>query len=50
LKDILIFDGIKHSAKIYDLLRLMAYQLGKEVSLLELAIQLKMSKIPLPTT
>ena len=44
LKDILIFDGIKHSDKIYDLLRLIAYQLGKEVSLLELATQLQMSK------
>ncbi|SHM06194.1 ATP-binding protein [Flavobacterium xanthum] len=44
LKDILIFDGIKHSDKIYDLLRLIAYQVGKEVSLLELATQLHMSK------
>lgn len=44
LKDILIFDGIKHSGKIHDLLRLIAYQLGKEVSLLELATQLQMSK------
>lgn len=44
LKDILIFDGIKHSDKIYDLLRLIAFQLGKEVSLLELATQLQMSK------
>lgn len=44
LKDILIFDGIKHSNKIYDLLRLIAFQIGKEVSLLELATQLQMSK------
>jgi len=44
LKDILIYDGIKHSNKIYDLLRLIAYQLGKEVSLQELATQLQMSK------
>lgn len=44
LKDILIFDGIKHSDKIYDLLRLIAYEVGKEVSLLELATQLQMSK------
>jgi hypothetical protein len=44
LKDILIYDGIKHSNKIYDLLRLIAYQLGKEVSLQELAMQLQMSK------
>ena len=44
LKDILIFDGIKHSDKVYDLLRLIAFQIGKEVSLLELATQLQMSK------
>ncbi|TDE31510.1 ATP-binding protein [Flavobacterium ranwuense] len=44
LKDILVFDGIKHADKIYDLLRLIAYQLGKEVSLQELANQLQMSK------
>ena len=44
LKDILIFEGIKHSDKIYDLLRLIAFQLGKEVSLQELANQLQLSK------
>ncbi len=44
LKDILAFDGIKHSQKIYDLLRLIAFQIGKEVSLLELGQQLQMSK------
>lgn len=44
LKDILVFEGIKHADKIYDLLRLIAYQLGKEVSLQELANQLQMSK------
>ena len=33
LKDILIFEGIKHADKIYDLLRLIAYQVGKEVSI-----------------
>lgn len=44
LKDILIFDGIKHSNKIYDLLRLIAFQIGQEVSLPELAKQLQMSK------
>ncbi|TRX40383.1 ATP-binding protein [Flavobacterium restrictum] len=44
LKDILIFDGIKHSDKVYDLLRLIAFQVGQEVSLLELATQLQMSK------
>ncbi|MEX2350759.1 MAG: AAA family ATPase [Flavobacteriaceae bacterium] len=44
LKDILIFDGIKNSEKIYDLLRLIAFQVGKEVSLQELGNQLQMSK------
>lgn len=44
LKDILIFEGIKHSDKIYDLLRLIAFQLGKEVSILELAKNLQLSK------
>jgi uncharacterized protein len=44
LKDILIFEGIKHSDKIYDLLRLIAFQIGQEVSLPELATQLQMSK------
>lgn len=44
LKDILIFDGIKNSDKIYDLLRLIAFQLGKEVSLQELGKQLNLSK------
>jgi predicted AAA+ superfamily ATPase len=44
LKDILIFEGIKHSDKVYDLLRLIAFQIGQEVSLLELATQLQISK------
>lgn len=44
LKDILVFEGIKHSNKIYDLLRLIAFQVGQEVSLLELATQLQLSK------
>jgi predicted AAA+ superfamily ATPase len=44
LKDILVFEGIKHSDKIYDLLRLVAYQIGKEVSMQELANQLQISK------
>ena len=44
LKDILIFDGIKNSDKIYDLLRLIAFQVGKEVALQELGNQLNMSK------
>ncbi len=44
LKDILIFNGIKNADKIYDLLRLIAFQLGKEVSLQELGNQLNLSK------
>jgi uncharacterized protein len=44
LKDILIFDGIKQSNKILDLLKLIAFQIGQEVSLQELARQLGISK------
>jgi uncharacterized protein len=44
LKDILIFENIRHSAKIFNLLRLIAYQIGNLVSYNELARQLSMSK------
>ena len=44
LKDILAVDGIKNSAKIRDLLRLVAYQMGDEVSYDELGKQLGISK------
>ena len=44
LKDILVFEGIKNSDKIYDLLRMIAFQVGKEVSLQELGNQLQLSK------
>lgn len=44
LKDILVFEGIKQSNKIFDLLKLIAFQLGQEVSLQELARQLGISK------
>lgn len=44
LKDILIFEGIKNSDKILALLRLIAFQVGKEVSLQELGNQLNISK------
>lgn len=44
LKDILIFDGIKQSDKVLDLLKLIAFQVGQEVSLQELARQLGISK------
>ncbi len=44
LKDILIHDGIRNSEKLFSLLRLIAFQVGKEVSLEELGRQLGMSK------
>jgi len=44
LKDILIYEGIKHSNKILDLLKLIAFQVGQEVSLQELSKQLGLSK------
>ncbi|WP_163398655.1 ATP-binding protein [Flavobacterium fluviatile] len=44
LKDILVYEGIKQSNKILDLLKLIAFQVGKEVSLQELAKQLGISK------
>ncbi len=44
LKDILVFDGIHKSKKLFDLLVLLALQIGKEVSHNELATQLSMGK------
>lgn len=44
LKDILEHDGIKNSAKMINLLRLIAFQIGKEVSLEELGRQLGISR------
>lgn len=44
LKDILIYQNIKKSNKIYDLLRLIAFQVGSEVSLHEIGNQLQISK------
>lgn len=44
LKDILEFDLIRNSDKILQLLRLIAYQIGSEVSYTELGKQLGMSK------
>lgn len=41
LKDILVFEGIKKAEKIIDLLRLIALQIGYEVSIDELAKNLK---------
>ncbi len=40
LKDILDFDKVRGSKRIIDLLRLLAYQIGREVSLSELGQQL----------
>ena len=44
LKDILSYEGIRHSDKIVKLLRLISFQSGNEVSYTELASQLGMSK------
>jgi uncharacterized protein len=43
-RDILMFDGIRHSDKLVDLLRLLAFQIGHEVSLAELASSLALSR------
>jgi predicted AAA+ superfamily ATPase len=40
-KDILTYEGIKKADKIIDLLRLIAFQIGSEVSIDELAMNLK---------
>jgi hypothetical protein len=44
LKDILVFESIRNSQKIFNLLRLIAFQVGGEVSLHELGKQLGISK------
>ncbi len=44
LKDILAYDNIRNSDKLLKLLRLIAFQVGSEVSLQELGRQLGMSK------
>jgi predicted AAA+ superfamily ATPase len=41
IRDILEFDGVRKSEKIMDLLRLIAFQVGKEVNVEELALNLK---------
>lgn len=43
-KDILELKDVRNSKKIFDLLRLVAFQIGQEVSLQELGTQLGMSK------
>jgi len=45
LKDILQYNGIRNAAKIRDLLRLIALQIGREVSHDELAKQLGLNRI-----
>jgi len=44
LRDILTFENIKNSSKLINLLRLIAFQIGGEVSLHELAKQLQLSR------
>lgn len=44
LKDILALDGVRNASKMMDLLKLVAFQIGKEVSYDELGKQLGMSK------
>ncbi|MCA2004593.1 MAG: ATP-binding protein [Ignavibacterium sp.] len=44
LKDILAFESLRNSDKLFALLKLVALQIGKEVSLQELGRQLAMSK------
>lgn len=43
-RDIIAFESIRNSDKIRQLLRLIAYQIGKEVSLTELGTQLGLSR------
>ena len=43
-KDILEFDGVRHSDKLIRLLQLLAFQIGKEISYNEFGQQLGMSK------
>lgn len=44
LKDILAFEYVKNSKLILDLLKLLAYQVGNEVSVHEIAIKLSISR------
>ncbi len=44
LKDILELENIRNADKLYDLLRLIAFQIGKEVSLSELGNALELAK------
>ena len=44
LKDILVFDGIKNSDKIYDLLRMIAFRIGSEISVESIGRELDLNK------
>ncbi|MEO8232659.1 MAG: ATP-binding protein [Ignavibacteriota bacterium] len=44
LKDILAFENLRSSSKLFELLKLIAFQVGNEVSVQELGRQLSMSK------
>lgn len=44
LRDILMLDGLKHYSKLHDLLRMLAWQVGSEVSLDELSRSLGLSR------
>jgi uncharacterized protein len=41
IRDILVYEGVKKSDKLIDLLRLIAFQVGKEINIEELASNLK---------
>jgi predicted AAA+ superfamily ATPase len=43
-RDILELDGLRHSEKLVDLLRLLAFQIGGEVSLTELGAKLSLNR------
>jgi predicted AAA+ superfamily ATPase len=43
-RDILELEGVRHSEKLVDLLRLLAFQVGQEVSLTELAASLSLNR------
>jgi predicted AAA+ superfamily ATPase len=45
LKDILAFEQVKNSKLILDLLKLLSYQIGNEVSITEIATKLSISRI-----
>jgi predicted AAA+ superfamily ATPase len=44
LRDILVYENIRHSSKIFNLLRLIAFQTGNLVSVTEIGTQLSLSK------